>query len=221
MNDDSRSGIAWLRRPVQPPKLAGRVAERGLHGMVELPDTRKPRRRGNLPDGEIRFDDEASRDLNSMRSRNGQWRGPQMPMEQAPQVPRADPYTFRQLLQVALIQGALRDELDRVRNHRPGAKPRRAARRSIGTAALARTKSSRLGGRSGLEPTDVVRSPKGDRANRSAIDTRSGYAREEAPVEALVAAVYGLPAKCRVQLQISGAGQRSSALARPNQLLSL
>ncbi len=219
MNDDSRSRIARLRSPVQAPKLAGRVAECGLHGVVELPDAREPCTGGNLPDGKIRFNDEALGDLNSMRSRNRQRRGPQMPMEEPPQVPRTDSHAFRQLLQIALIQRALRDQLERVRDHRPGAKPCRAAGRSIGTAALARAKSSRLGGRGGLEPTDVVRSPKRDRADRPAIHARSGYPREEAAVEALVAAVYGLPAKCRVQLQ-TPAGRRSSALDRFNQPFS-
>ena len=187
--------------------------------MVELSDAREPCAGGNFPNGKIRFDDEAASDLNSMRSRNRQRRGPQMPMEQPPQVPRADSHALRQLLQVALIQGALRDQLERVRDHRPGTKPCRAARRSIGTAALARAKSSRLGGRRGLEPTDVVRSPKRDRTDRSAIHTRSRYSREEAPVEALVAAVYGLPAKGGVQLQ-TPAGWRSSALDRFNQPFS-
>ncbi len=219
MNDDSRSGVARLRSPVQPSKATGRVAEGGLHRMVELPDAREPCAGGDLPDGKIRFDDEASRDLNSMRSRNRQWRGSQMPMEQPPQVPRADSHTLRQLLQVALIQGALRDQLEGVRDHGPGAKPCRTARRSIGAAALASAKSSRLGGRGGLEPADVVRSPKRDRADRSAIHTRSRYSRKEAPIEALVAAVHGLPAKCGIQLQIS-AGRRCSALDRLNQPFS-
>ena len=159
MNDDSRRGRV-ARSPVQAAKVTGRVAEGGLHRMVELPDARKPRAGGDSPNGKIRFDDEASGDLNSMRSRKRQWRGSQMPMEQPPQVPRADSHTLRQSLQVALIQGALRDQLERVRNHRPGAKPCRAARRSIRAAGLAGAKSSRLGGRGGLEPTDVVGSPK-------------------------------------------------------------
>jgi len=141
-----------------------------------------------------------------MRSRNFQRRCAQMPLKQTPKMPRPDPHALGKLLQIAAIQRALGNQLERPGNDCPSPEPCGTPRRGVRTAPSARSKSGRFRSRGGLEPSDALRMAEGHRADGPAINPSGGDAAKETPVETLVAAVYRLPAKGRVKLQAPAGG---------------
>lgn len=122
-----------------------------------------------------------------------------MLVEQTPQVARPYAHAIGKLLQIAIIQSTLRNELERMRHDGQGAKPSRTPRRGVRAAALAGAKTCRLGRLGAVEPSHVERVPERCRADRPAVDSGSGYTGEEAAVEAPIATIYRLPTGCRVK----------------------
>jgi hypothetical protein len=129
-----------------------------------------------------------------------------MLLKEPPKMPRSDPHAFGKLLQIAAIQRALGNQLERPGNHSPGPEPRGASGRRVWPASSARSKTGRFRSRGGLEPVDALGVAEGHRANGPAVDTRRGDACKETAVKTVVTAVDCLPTKCRVELQVPGGG---------------
>jgi len=125
-----------------------------------------------------------------------------MLLEKASQVARTDTQTLGELFDVSAVQGALGNQFDGVRDDRGRTEPRRAPRRGIRPAPLARPEPSGGCRSSGAKPNDAIRRSERNRANRPAIDSGGSNSGKEAAVKALVTAMDGLPGERGVELDV-------------------
>ncbi len=126
-----------------------------------------------------------------------------MPLKKPPKMARSDPQALGELIQVVAIQRALGNQLERPGNHSPRSKPGGTSGRSVRMTPSAGAKTGRLRSCRGLKPLRIFGMTEGHRADGSAINAGCGDAGKKTSVESAVTAVHRLPAKCRIELQVS------------------
>jgi len=123
-NDDPNLGARRTDCRMKAADIRGRLPKGRPHGMIELANAPVTGAEGDFGDRKLRFHDQVSRDEHAMRPRNLQRRSAEMLLKKAAQMARTDAYAVGKLLQIAAIQRALGDQLERPGYDSPGSKPR-------------------------------------------------------------------------------------------------
>ncbi len=107
--------------------------------------------------------------------------------EQAPQVTTGHPQPRGKFLDVAVVEGAVRDQAKAARDGRRCAAPRGRAGRTLGATAKARPVTGLARGGGGREERDVLALRRVRGTDRAAVDSGRPDPDEEVTVEAPVA----------------------------------
>ena len=188
-----------LRAAARLPERARRAAVGPVERVVEAADAAEAgclRHGGQRQIGGV---DEALGAVQAARRRNPLGRRADVPFEEPPQVPRADPEPPREAVRVVMVQRPVLDQAQRAAHRARGAVPGRRAGGRLRPAAQAGAEAgpTRRRGR-GVE-AHVGGLRRLDRADRPTVDAGGHDADEEAAVETCVARQAGSFAQVGVQ----------------------
>src|SRR5260221_337171 len=124
---------------------------------------------------------------------HGNRRRTQVLQKETPQVPRTDAQAARQLVDSAIIEGALTNQAQSARDGAGCSGPRGCSRRHFRPAAQARTKSGFRCSRGGREVDNVPFFRWMNGTDRPAIDAGAGYGDEKSAVEPGIARMSRAP----------------------------